>query len=267
MDHERIEHLAGQREQEWQEVQDYIDSRDCLMAFLGNALDDPAAAACGHCSVCLGEPVLPVTTDRVLAAAAGRFLKHAELPFIPKKQVAAGAFPEYGFKGNLPSVLQAEEGRMLSRWRDAGWGGLVAEDKEAGHFRDELVVAVTEMISTRWQPEPAPEWVTCVPSRNHPDLVPDFARRLAAQLGLPFHGVITKVRDNAPQKHQRNRFHQCRNLDGVFAIQGNVPKGPVLLVDDRIDSGWTVTVLAALLQQAGSGAVFPVALAATSSGE
>ena len=38
----------------------------------------------------------------------------------------------------------------------------------------------------------------------------------------------------------------------------------VLLVDDMVDSGWTFTVCAALLRQAGSGPVFPVALAQTS---
>ena len=123
------------------------------------------------------------------------------------------------------------------------------------------------MIRERWQPMPTPRWVTCVPSRNHPTLVPDFARRLAEQLGLPFVEAIAKVRDNEPQKMQQNRFHQCRNLDGVFQVAEGIPAEPVLLVDDIIDSGWTVTVLAALLQRAGSGPVFPVALASTSSGD
>ncbi len=36
------------------------------------------------------------------------------------------------------------------------------------------------------------------------------------------------------------------------------------LVDDIIDSRWTVTVLAALLRQAGIGVVYPVALTSTS---
>jgi ATP-dependent DNA helicase RecQ len=66
---------------------------------------------------------------------------------------------------------------------------------------------------------------------------------------------------------QQNRFHQCRNLDGVFQVAEEVPSGAVLLVDDVIDSGWTVTVLAALLRRAGSGPVFPVALASTTSGD
>ena len=83
---------------------------------------------------------------------------------------------------------------------------------------------------------------------------------------MPFVDAIHKKIDNEPQKNQQNRFHQCRNLDGVFEVSGGIPDAPVLLVDDVIDSGWTVTVLAALLRQAGSSSVYPVALAATSTG-
>ncbi|PLL60686.1 ATP-dependent DNA helicase RecG, partial [Klebsiella michiganensis] len=102
------------------------------------------------------------------------------------------------------------------------------------------------------------------PSLQHPELVPDFARRLAQLLELPFVDAIVKVRDNQPQKLQQNRYHQCQNLDGVFQVNSALPNGPVLLVDDLIDSGWTMTVLAALLRQAGCEKVYPVALASTS---
>lgn len=266
MNHERIEHLTQQRELEWQEVQDYIDSDRCLMAYLRNALDDPETSECGRCSVCMDGPVVSAEVDRSLTIAASQFLRHAEMLFKPKRQVASGAFQVYCFPYRLPSELQASEGRILSRWGDAGWGGLVAEDKHAGYFRAELVEAMAEMIEQRWQPAPAPQWVTCVPSMNHPTLVPDFARQLAIRLNLPFADVIHKVVNNEPQKNQQNRFHQCQNLDGVFEISGEIPVTPVLLVDDVIDSGWTVTVLAALLRQAGCSSVYPVALASTSTG-
>ncbi len=128
---------------------------------------------------------------------------------------------------------------------------------------------MVEMIMQRWQPNPAPSWVCCVPSLKHPDLVPSFAQRLAKKLGLPFVNAVNKMTHNQPQKVQQNSFHQCHNLDGVFAIaqcfyQSNYQNQPVLLVDDIIDSGWTLAVISALLQQAGSGIVYPVALASSS---
>jgi ATP-dependent DNA helicase, RecQ-like (EC 3.6.1.-) len=264
MDHARIAHLTGQRVQEWQEVQAYLEDAGCKMTFLRRALDDLDPTPCGKCSSCLGRPVINAPVDPALAHRAGTFLKHAEMVIAPKAQVAANAFLEYGFRGNLPQQLRAQEGRVLSRWGDAGWGRMVADNKHAGRFCDELVEAMAEMIQQRWQPNPAPQWVCCVPSRNHPELVPDFARRLAARLGLPFVDAVSKVKDNHPQKGQQNRFHQCRNLDGVFTVTQLHQGQPVLLVDDIVDSGWTLTVVAALLQQAGSGAVYPVALASSS---
>jgi ATP-dependent DNA helicase RecQ len=267
MDRERIRRLTAQREREWREILDYVGSSGCLMAFLRNALDDPEATECGRCAVCQGRPVVDTSVERRLAIEAARFLRHAEIAFKPKKQVASGAFAEYGLRGNLPASLQGQDGRILSRWGDAGWGGLVVRDKHSGRFRDELVEAVAEMIRDRWRPDPPPQWVTCVPSRNHPTLVPDFAQRLARRLGLPFVDAIRKIRDNEPQKIQQNRFHQCRNLDGVFQVSADIPSDAVLLVDDMIDSGWTMTVLTALLRRAGSGPVFPVALASTSTGD
>ena len=62
------------------------------------------------------------------------------------------------------------------------------------------------------------------------------------------------------------RASYTTTLDGVFEISEGIPEAAVLLVDDVIDSGWTVTVLAALLRRAGSSAVYPVALASTSTG-
>jgi ATP-dependent DNA helicase RecQ len=264
LDHDKIERLTGQREREWEQIRDYIETEGCLMEYLRSALDDPDAGPCGKCANCLGQPIVPVEVDHDFGLAAAAFLRRSEMLLETKKQVATGAFEVYGFRGNLPMDLRAEEGRVLSRWGDAGWGKMVADGKHASHFPDELVTASAEMILERWKPDPAPEWVTCVPSKNHPELVPDFARRLAGALGLPFVPVVTKIHDNEPQKQQQNRFRQCQNLDGAFGIDGATPESPVLLIDDVVDSRWTLTVVAAILRQAGSGPVLPFALADTS---
>ena len=60
-----------------------------------------------------------------------------------------------------------------------------------------------------------------------------------------------------------NRYHQCHNLDGAFEVNcaGVDVSGAVFLIDDVIDSGWTLTLASALLRQAGSGPVYPYVLA------
>lgn len=267
MNHEQILRLTRQKELEWQEIQNYLDTSECLMVFLARALDDDTVNPCGKCSSCIGRSVIDEQFQHELAINAALYLKHSEILLECKKQVAPGSFPVYGFTGNLPYNLRAEIGRTLSRWGDAGWGQIVADDKHSGRFRDELVGAVAEMIKVRWKPYPKPTWLTCVPSHKHPDLVPDVAQRIAERIGIPFIPVITKIRSNQPQKLQQNRYHQCNNLDGVFTIADNVPDGPVFLIDDIVDSCWTMTVLAAILRKSGSGKVWPVALATTNSGD
>lgn len=130
------------------------------------------------------------------------------------------------------------------------------------HFPDELVTACESLVR-QWNPQPAPNWVTCVPSLRHPDLVPDFASRLAARLGLPFHAVLEKTDNRPEQKTMSNSIQQARNIDGSLAVTTQPLAGPVLLVDDMVDSRWTLTVAAWLLRTHGSGAVFPLALALT----
>ncbi len=265
MDHEKIQRLTVQREKEWEEIQQYVREEGCLMEFLAKALDDGNPRACGKCASCQGGPIIP-TGFQSKISEADKFLRESEFAIESRIRIPGDSLGEYGFKGNLHSSLRAETGRVFSRWGDLVWGKEVEDGKDAGRFSDTLVEVVAEMITQRWQPEPAAKWVTCVPSLKRPELVHDFAKRLAQKLGLSFYAVVEKVKDNDPQKFQQNNFHQCKNLDGVFRIQGDVPKEPVLLIDDIVDSRWTLTVVAALLRQADSGPVFPLALTTSQQG-
>lgn len=264
LDKEKILRLTSQKQVEWDEVKRYSKSEECLMNFLQQSLDDPISTRCGHCYNCTQQSIFALEVSHNHAVDALLFLKQSEIDIAPRMKLGAGGLPEYGWKYKLPFNLMASPGKALSRWGDSGWGAVVATDKHNNNFRDSLVDAVFEMINNRWSPNPRPCWVTCVPSKSHANLVPDFAQRLADKLEIPFMPVVRKKKESRPQKEQENSDFQCRNLDGVFDVLGDVPKTPVFLVDDAVDSGWTFTVISALLLQAGSGAVFPVALTSTS---
>lgn len=112
-----------------------------------------------------------------------------------------------------------------------------------GKFADDLVTACVKMVH-EWDSQPKPMMGRRVPSLRHPNLVPNFAKRLAAALGLSFHLVIAKTDERPEQKTMANSTQQARNIDGSLALDDPVPKGPVLLVDDMVDSRWTLTVSA-----------------------
>ena len=266
VDQERLDRLTAIRYAEQQDMLSYMQATDCLMQYLVGKLDDPFARACEKCANCAGAPLLPVTIRPELAKEAALFLKRSHQPIQPRRQWPSGnAFPVYGFRGRIGADLQAAEGRALSIWGDAGWGELVRRGKyKEGRFADELIKGCAEMIQ-RWAPDPAPQWITCVPSLRHPDLVPDFARRLGNRMGMDFRPCVRKVHENLPQKEMENSFQQAHNLDGVFEIdRALLVNKPVLLIDDMTDSGWTFTVITALLRQGGCSCVYPLALALTS---
>lgn len=225
------------------------------MRFLIRALDGDDSAV-GAPAL----PPLPVTVDEAAVNDAATFLRRTDLPIEPRKQWANGA--------KLPESSRANPGRALCTWRDAGWGDEVFKGKYADEaFSDRLVDACADMVR-RWSPSPAPTWVTSIPSRRRPTLVADFARRLADALQLPFHEALVKNRDTPEQKEMQNSPMQERNVKGSFDVDvSEVQPGPVLLVDDVVDSKWTMTVAASQLREQGAGEVWPLALALAGSDE
>lgn len=256
----RADRLTALRRDEQRQMQEYLKLPfGEHMGFLVQALDgDP-----NEVSFPLLLP-LPITVEEALVQEAVAFLRRTSLPIEPRLQWPAGGMPQYRVKGKIPVNLQAGPGKTLCVWGDAGWGGLVRQGKYHDNcFSDILVTACVEMIQ-QWNPEPAPTWVTCVPSLRHPNLVPDFAKRLADALGLPFQLLLVKTNNRPEQKTMANSTQQARNIDGSLAVkEQRVPDGPVLLVDDMVDSRWTLTVSAWLLRTYGSGEVWPLALAQT----
>ena len=243
------------------QMQAYVTYTGCLMEFLVRALDDPTARPCGICANCRGKG-LTSSAGPVLVAAAQEFLGGEQLLLEPRKRWPIDFFPE-----GRSTILEEHRnaiGRFLSFYADSGWGNKVKHGKYgSGHYDDNLVEAAARVIQ-RWRPDPRPEWVTAIPSLRHLHLVADFARRLAAKLGLPFHAVLTCAERRPEQKTMANSHMQAQNARAMFGAAGDVPRGPVLLVDDIIDSGWTMTVAGWFLRTHGSGVVHPFALARAS---
>jgi ATP-dependent DNA helicase RecQ len=259
---QRAERLTALRRVEQRQMQEYVGLTSGHMEFLIRALDgDPGAYRPPNI------PALPATIDAGLAQEAVAFLRRTSLDLEPRLQWPTGGLPRMGVRGRIAPAQQAKPGKVLCVWGDAGWGSLVRQGKSRdGRFADQLVEACAAMVRT-WAPQPAPGWITCIPSRRHPKLVPDFARRLAAALNLPFHPVLEKIDDRRAQKEMANSSQQARNVDGSLGIRGNVQTGPVLLVDDMVDSRWTMTVAAHVLTSNGSGPVYPLALASTANAD
>jgi ATP-dependent DNA helicase RecQ len=235
----------------------YGEDGRCLMQALGEELDDPAAAPCGRCSVCAGRR-FDAPLDELLAARAQDLLRRKPLVLGVRRQTPRTA--DAPGKKLAPGLL-LEEGRALARAGDGGWDPLVRRGRfDDVRFADELVGACAELVRG-WAPSPPPAWVAAVPSRRSGELVPDFARRLAAQLGLPYVEALERVGDGPPQREMQNSAQQVANVRGQFAVVAAPPGEPGLLVDDVRYSGWTLATVGAQLRAKGAGPIHPVVLA------
>ncbi|HYI62376.1 MAG TPA: RecQ family ATP-dependent DNA helicase [Acidimicrobiales bacterium] len=263
-DTERVERVRAARSAEADAMVAYAEGRDCLMAFLRRSLDDPSVedTGCGRCTVCTGAGD-PVALDPAVLRRAVEHLRGIDVPLEPRKQWARGLADP---KGNVKAGERAEEGRALSRVDDAGWWPVVARARAAGAPDDELVEGLAATLK-RWPWADRPTWVTWVPSTRHEALLAATAERLGALGSLPVANAVVRRRPAAPQADQQNSAHKLGNVWGAFSIEASelpgaeVLAGPVLVLDDLWDSGWTMTVVAALLRRAGAGAVLPLALA------
>jgi ATP-dependent DNA helicase RecQ len=256
---ERAERLTGLRKHEWEQMRKYVELESDHMEFLIGELDgDSEKYVCPDL-----EPISQLVNPATLQEAVN-YIKRSSFPIEPRRQWRASeALPCYGVKGNIKEDDRVEEGRVLSVWGDPGWGDLVRTGKSEGRFSNDLVEAAAAMILD-WSPEPCPAWLTFIPSPRHPDLVPDFARRLAAHLNISCVTSLRILREYPPQKTMQNSAQQLKNLDGAFEVlPDTVLPGPCFLLDDIVDSRWTFTIAGYLLKQAEAAEIFPIALAST----
>ena len=251
-DLERSEGITAIRYKEMQDMDEFTKQKGCYMKYIAEKLDDVNAKVCGKCSNCRGllfdERVGAETVQR-----AQQFIKSKFGVIEPRKQ-----FPD---KTKIESEFQFKGGIVLSNYADAGYGMAVQKGKYLdGYFSDELVDASVKILSEFIKNNNI-EWITPVTSKRHPQLVPDFAKRLADKLGIGYFEGIKKL-DAEEQKKFENSDGQYRNANDSFEII-QIKKENILLVDDMVDSRWTFTVCAMKMREMGSGDIYPFALANT----
>ncbi len=234
----------------------YAATADCRMAFLRRSLDDPTVAPCGICDRC-AEAVFAGPVDAELRAAARRHLRTRPVVIEPRRQWPSG---RRDVRGKIAAGELIEPGRALGRTTDDEFGRLLRKqfDDPAG-YGEELI---TELVAAyqRWNPTPPPSWVCHVPAERAGDPVGALAEAFAQRAGLPFHPVVTREGAKRPQSEMRNSATQVGNVVDAFRVGGLPDTRPVLLIDDLVDSRWTITVVARQLRRAGCTLVHPLAL-------
>jgi ATP-dependent DNA helicase RecQ len=256
-DAERYAQVDADRRAEQQAMRDYVTASGCRMEYLRRQLDDPEAVPCGRCDNCLDRP-LDTSVSPVALDAASAALGRPGVVLEPRKMWPAGLEE---LKGRIAAVDQAAPGRALGRLSDLGWGTRLRELLRAPDqdVPDELVAAVVKVLAA-WDWDERPTAVAAVPSRTRPRLVATLAARLGDLGRLTVLGSLELV--GSPSHPGSNSAQRARSVHGAFAVPGSwdLEGQRVLLVDDRTDSGWTLTETARVLRRAGADAVLPLVL-------
>ncbi|MEU4682962.1 RecQ family ATP-dependent DNA helicase [Streptomyces xinghaiensis] len=283
-DAERYAWVARQRAAEQQAMRDYVGTSGCRMEFLRRQLDDEGAAPCGRCDNCAGAWADTSVSAETLTGAA-KELDRPGVEIEPRRMWPTG-LPALGIdlKGRIPAQEQCSTGRALGRLSDIGWGNrlrpLLAEHAPDGPVPDDVLRAAVAVLADwarspgGWAPDvpdasPRPAGVVAVPSLSRPQLVGSLARGIADIGRLPFLGALTYTGPSGEHTVRRsNSAQRVKALSGAFTVSEELAgalagvSGPVLLVDDYTDSGWTLAVAARLLRRAGGEGVLPLVLAA-----
>ncbi|MGM0384564.1 MAG: RecQ family ATP-dependent DNA helicase [Actinomycetota bacterium] len=277
-DAERYGRIAAARVAEQRAMLAYEQLEECRMAFLTTQLDDPHAARCGRCDACAG-PWYPSGITVPATQVARETLDRVGVPISPRALWPSG-LDRLGIladgapvKGRIPADEQVSQGRVVARLSDLGWGGplrdLFAPDSEGRPVDAEVPVDLARAclrVLKEWDWDARPVAVAWIPSTRRPHLVESLATGVGTVGRLELLGPLALV--GAPEPTGSvNSAYRVRDVWGRFAVPPDMARrladldGPVLLVDDLVDSRWTMTVAGRLLRRAGAQTVLPFALA------
>jgi ATP-dependent DNA helicase RecQ len=202
-------------------------------------------------------------------AAAEAHLGRAGVVVEPRRMWPAGG-ADIGLSGKIAPAEQADPGRVLARLSDLGWGSRLRDllRASAAEVPAPVFDAVVKVLA-EWGWERRPVGVVALASRTRPVLVDSLARRIASVGRLSYLGALARVGGGPPGSYaDSNSAQRLRAVYDAFAVPGELADrlaelagAPFLLVDDLVDSGWTMTVAARQLRLAGAGPVLPLALA------
>ena len=248
--------LRRVREAEADLMRHYAAGDGCLMQFLQQALDDPDPTPCGRCSVCTGELPFPgASASDASAEATLRYLRTLDVELEPRKLWPSGLADRKG------KITGCAVGRALAFADDAAWSDAIAAlGENDGPVSAEIADAMVGVLS-RWRRSwERPVVVVPMPSRRRPELIRSLAEHIAAVGKLPLVDALEV--SGPPPPSDVASAARASALLGSLRVTGGVrlPAGPALLVDDTYRSGWTATVAASLLTDAGASSVLPVVI-------
>ena len=258
-DADRYQRVTEARQREQDAMLTYLETDQCRMEFLRQQLDDPGAEPCGRCDNCGGLEVVTSVSEREVEQAEERLSRPGVI--VQPRKMWPGALANLGLdlKGRIGD--QAEEGRAVARLTDLGHGQALRELFREGVGDSTVPVplarAVVDVLND-WRP--SVDAIVYVESARRPTLTSDLAEGVSRFLKKPVVGRWAIVDDSvAPGQGAMNSAQRVAAVSRRYALETEPLEGAsVLLVDDLVGTGWTLTIAAHALRAAGAARVLPL---------
>ncbi|GAB2506569.1 ATP-dependent DNA helicase RecQ [Corynebacterium atrinae] len=258
----RYQGLAAARTAEQNAMMEYQRTSGCRLLFLRRQLDDVTATSnCGRCDNCTGQ-AWDTGVDASVASRVSTRLTAPGVRLTQRKQWPTGI----SVKGKIHGV---EPGRALGRLNDIARGPALREllgDKAwrpTSPWQEDTWLPRIVAVLAEWDWNQRPTSVIALGTVD-PEAtaqVTALAEAVAGVGRMAFVGTLP-VRPGTGEVTAQNSAYRVKGLLEHWDFTGlPTVDGPILLVTDLVDTGWSVTVAGEALARITGQVVLPLALA------
>jgi ATP-dependent DNA helicase RecQ len=244
-DHEHHEALRNAKWADLEQMQAYVQTRDCRMKFLCDFLGDQMTGSCGNCDICRNRTFH--VDDHPESENCLEAFKESTFPTFPIK--AARTTLCDGIAASTSSnkrVLQA----VLS-----------TKTIGATQYPDFVAELAFKALRSKCNFEKF-DLILFLPSSKSGEALQHLAKKLGGQLGIPVASGIVRVKTTRPQSGLASAILRSENVKGAFRYDGMIglENKSILLIDDICETGSTLKEVARVLTLLGAAKITPLVL-------
>ncbi|TDL96622.1 RecQ family ATP-dependent DNA helicase [Macrococcus carouselicus] len=239
----------------------FVNYDGCYMKFIADELDAPdTKEQCGICAHCRNRQFITLAEDNPYLEQAKDYKNKLHGVITPRKR--------WSNNKKIDDALVFEPGWTYTVDPYSPIGKRFMLERDQGHFSDKTVTTVSNFVKEHIEANQI-EVIVGVPSLRRPKLVSELARKMAEVKGISYIEALEKTAKGAPQRDMHNSMMQEQNARAYLHVTNveAIKDKNVLLLDDLVDSRWTMTVAASLLLEQGAAHVYPFALVNTGSSD
>lgn len=248
------------RLQELEHLKRFINYDGCYMKYIADELDAPdKQEKCGICAHCRNREFITVDKNHPMLSIASQYKNKLHGEISPRKR--------WSNNKKIDESLQFKTGWTYTTDAYSPVGRKFMYERDNHHFSEQTTLQISQFLKDMIQ-EHQIDAIVAVPSLRRPKLTNKLAQAVAEYNHIEYIDAVVKIKPGNKQSEMHNSIMQERNIQETIAIQNEdlIEDKHILLIDDTVNSRWTMTVVASKLL-VHAKAVYPFALVNTGAGE